>query len=175
MEQPTSLVYGIIDGNLVFSPEADAQDLARRWYAIQHAKTWQDFIDFTSEETFNQLIYEILEALELVDLYPNYLMGEDLSNYITDLHLPLPEDAFTTSVLPGFEEGMYMPIPSQEVISWLPEELQENLGQFDHHPVYEFIYRIDPANESMVVQSLEAAGFRVKRNQELMEQAHGWG
>ncbi len=173
MQEQVQLVFGIIDNNLVISPETEAQALARKWYAIRHAKTWQDFIDFTSEEVFHQLVYEILEVLELTDLYPNYLMGEDLSNYISDLHLPQPEDPFTTDVLPGFEEGTYMPIPSQEIISWLPEELQENLGQFDHHPVFEFVYRIDPAHESMVVQSLEAAGFRIKCNQELMEQAFG--
>ncbi len=173
MQEQNILVYGNIDNNLVFSPESEAIALARRWYAIRNATTWQDFIDFTSEDTFNQLIYEILEALELVDLYPNYLMGEDLSNYITDLHLPQPEDAFTTDVLPGFEEGTYMPVPAQEIISWLPEELQDNLGQFDHHGVFEFVYRIDPEKEMMVVQSLEAAGFLCKKNQELMEQAHG--
>lgn len=173
MQVPITLIYGIVDDNLVFSPEQEATDLARRWYAIKNAKTWQDFIDFTSEATFNQLIYEILEALEFVDLHPNYLMGEDLSSYITDLHLPQPDDAFTTDVLPGFDEGNYMPIPAQEVISWLPEELQDNLGQFDHHPLFEFIYRIDPANELLVVQSLEAAGFICKKNQALIEQAHG--
>lgn len=75
MQVPTTLIYGVIDNNLVFSPEQDATDLARRWYAIRNAKSWQDFIDFTSEATFNQLIYEILEELEFVDLYPNYLMG----------------------------------------------------------------------------------------------------
>jgi hypothetical protein len=87
--------------------------------------------------------------------------------------LPQPEDPFTTDLLPGFEEGEFMPVFAQEIIAWLPEELHEHLGQIDRHPVHEFVYRIDPNQEDMVVQTLEAAGFVCKRNQELMEQAQG--
>lgn len=169
----TTLVYGNIDNNLVFAPESLATDLARKWHAIHHAKTWQDFIDFTSQESFEQLMFEILEALDYEDLYPQYLMGEDLSNYITDLYLPQPEDPFSTDLLPGHAEGNYMPVLAQEIIAWLPEELHDHLGQLELHPIHEFIYKIAPEQAQMVVQTLEAAGFSCKLNQELMEQAHG--
>jgi hypothetical protein len=66
-----------------------------------------------------------------------------------------------------------MPVFAQEMIAWLPEDLQEHLGQIDRHPIHEFIYRIEPDKAEMVVQTLAAAGFEVKLNQELMEQAHG--
>lgn len=171
--QPTTLIFGILDNNLVLAPEAEVLHQARLWHAIKHAETWQDFIDFTSQEVFDGLMLEILETLGHEALYPQYLMGEDLSSYITDLYLPQPEDPFTTDLLPGFEDGEFMPVFAQEIIAWLPEELHEHLGQIDRHPVHEFVYRIDPNQEEMVVQTLEAAGFLCKRNQELMEQAQG--
>jgi hypothetical protein len=173
MNKQEVLIYGQIDNNLIFAPEADTLALARKWYAVKNAKTWQDYIDFTSQDDFEQLIFEVLETLGYSDLFPNYLMGEDLSAYITDLYLPQPDDPFTTSILPGFDEGEYFAIPAQEMLAWLPEELQDNLGQIDRHPVYEFVYRIEPENELMVLQTLEAAGYLCKKNQELMEQAHG--
>jgi hypothetical protein len=169
----TALVYGIIDNNLVIAPESMAIETAGKWQAIHHAKTWQDFIDFTSQESFDQLMYEILETLDFEDLYPQYLMGEDLSNYITDLHLPQPEDPFDIDVLPGHAEGTYMPVLAQEIIAWLPEELHDHLGHLELHPIHEFIYKIAPEQTQMVVQTLEAAGYTCKLNQRLMEQAHG--
>lgn len=173
MEAQQTLLYGIIEDNLVLAPEAEAMAQARLWHAIKNAETWQDFIDFTSQETFDALMLEILEVLGHEALYTQYLMGEDLSSYITDLYLPLPDDAFSTDLLPGFEEGTYMPVFAQEMIAWLPEDLQEHLGQIDRHPIHEFIYRIEPDKAEIVVQTLAAAGFEVKLNQELMEQAHG--
>lgn len=175
MNAEQKLRYGVIEGNLVFGLEQEVIDNARKWHAIKNAETWGDFVDFTSEETFHALIQEILEILGYEALYPNYLMGEDLSTYITDLHLPQLEDPFTTDLLPGFDDGSYVPVLAQETISWMPPELQENLGQIDLHPIHEFIYRIDPEAEELVVQTLEAAGYRCKCDQALMEQAHGLG
>lgn len=168
-----TLVYGIIENNMVVIPESDALHWAKKWEAIRTAATWQEFIDLTSQETFDDLVLEILETLGHEALYPNYLMGEDLSNYITDLHLPLPEDSFTTSILPGYDEGEYMPQPAQEIIAWLPEDLQEHLGEIVIHEDYEFYYRIDPEQLPLVVASLQAAGFQTKSDQLLVEQASG--
>ncbi len=168
-----TLVYGVINKNVVIIPEADALALARKWHAIFTATTWQEFIDLTSQETFDDLILEILETLGHEALFPNYLMGEDLSSYITDLYLPLPEDPFTTSILPGFEEGEFMPHPAQEIIAWLPDDLQEHLGEIVLDDNSGFIYRINPDNLPLVIASLQAAAYNTKADQVLVEQASG--
>lgn len=168
-----TLVYGNINNNLVILPEADALLLARKWEAIHTANTWADFIRLTSQETFDDLVLEILETLGHEALFPQYLMGEDLSNYITDLHLPQPEDPFTTSILPGFDEGEYMPNPAQEIIAWLPEDLQEHLGEIVLDDESGFIYRIDPEQTPLVVASLQASAYLTRLDQNLVEQACG--
>lgn len=168
-----TLVYGTINNNMVIVPEADALALARKWEAIHTATTWEEFIALTSRETFDDLILEILETLGHVALFPQYLMGEDLSNYITDLHLPQPEDPFTTSILPGFDEGEFMPNPAQEIIAWLPDDLQEHLGEIVLDDESGFIYRIDPEQTPLVVASLQASGYATRADQLLVEQACG--
>jgi hypothetical protein len=167
------LVYGILGDNLVIIREEEAIRWARKWEAIQSSETWADFIRLSSQDDFDELILEILEILGHEALYPNYKMGEDLSSYITDLELPQPDDPFTTDVLPGWDEGEYMPLPEQEILAWLPEELHEHLGEMELHPTKEFIYRILPENEKIVVTTLEASGFQIRRDDSLIQKASG--
>lgn len=167
------LVYGIIADGLVFTYKTEAENLAKKWFAIRNAKTWADFIEMTSEETFDDLMLEILEVLGYQDLYPQYLMGEDLSNYITDLVLPQPEDEFSTDLLPGFEAGEHMPVLSQEMMSWIPETLQDEIGVIERHDELDFRFYINPENEELVVASFRIIGFEVEKNQELIEKASG--
>lgn len=172
MEQNT-LVYGIIDQNLVFAIEDFAIENARLWNAVKHAKTWQDFINLTSEETYQDLIFEILETLGYEHLYTQYLSGEDLTTYVPGLVLPEPDDEFTTDVLPGFDEGEYIPNLIHETLAWLPDELIDQIGEIDHHETEGFTYRIDPESELLAVQTLNAAGFATIPNQELIDAAFG--
>ncbi len=174
MENPLpTLVYGVVNHNLVFIPQQDAVLWARKWHAIRHATTWGEFTEMTSQEEFDELILEILETLGHEALFPQYQMGEDLSNYITDLFLPLPEDPFTTDILPGYEAGEYMPNAAQEILAWLPDELQENIGDIVLDEEAGFVYHIDPEQQALVIASLEAAGFATRPDQVLVEQATG--
>lgn len=176
MEAPinNTLVYGVVANNLIFIPEEQAKAWARRWYAIQNAKSWGEFIAMTSQEDFDELILEILETLGHEALFPQYQMGEDLSLYITDLVLPQADDPFTTDILPGFDEGEYMPHPAQEIIAWLPDELQENIGELQLDEAAGFIYYIQPENTELVLTSLQAAGFNTRHDEALVRLASGY-
>lgn len=167
------LVYGTLNEGLVFAPKENALAQAQKWKAIKTAKTWQDFIDLTSQETFESVIYEILEYLDYEQLYPNYLMGEDLSNYISDLVLPQPEDPFSTDLLPEFDEGEYMPILAQEMMAWIPVDLQEEMGEIVRDEAKSFYYKIDPENENLAIKSFEILGYEIEKNQKLIENAEG--
>ncbi len=167
------LVYGIIGESLVFVPQHDAELLADKWFAIRNSKTWQDFIDFTSKEVFDELIYEILDYLELTDLFPNYMNGEDLSTYITDLVLPQPDDEFSTDILPGFDTGDYMPMLQQEMIAWLPEDLLHTIGEIREDEEHGFLYHIPKENEKPICALVEASGYEISSNPELVSKAAG--
>lgn len=167
------LIYGQLNDTLVFVPEEHAQALAQKWRAILRSKTWQDFIDFTSQEVFDDLMFEILEVLGYEKLYTNYLQGEDLSTYVPDLYLPQPSDAFTTDILPDFEQGDYMPILEQEIIAWLPDDLMDNIGELKYDENHDFYYDINPEMQNMVVQTFEAAGYACTQNQILVQEASG--
>ncbi len=168
-----TLIWGNIDKSLVYIPEDEALRLASLWQAIRTSETWADFIRLAGEEEFDQLIMDILEALGHEALFVSYKMGEDLRAYITDLYLPQPEDPFTTDIIPGFEEGEYLPIPAQEMVSWIPEELFDEMGEVKLHEDYGFIYYINPENQPLVDASLTAGGYQIKHHQELVERASG--
>jgi hypothetical protein len=168
-----TLYYAQINQTLVFAPASAAVLQAQKWYAIHHSKTWEDFINFTSPEVFDELILEILEALGYERLYPQYLHGEDLSSYITDLHLPQATDVFSTDILPDFDEGGYMPVLSQEIMAWLPEEIMDNIGKIEYDEAHEFYYYINPETENAVIMTLEAAGYHCQKNEAIMLQATG--
>lgn len=174
VDRENTLVYGEVNNNLIIIPETQAKSWARRWNAIQNAKTWGDFIDLTSQEDFDELIFEILETLGHEALFPQYQMGEDLSLYITDLVLPQAEDPFTTDLLPGYDQGEYMPHPAQEIIAWLPEELQENIGELQLDETAGFIYFIQPEQKELVLSSLQAAGFITRHDEVLVRLASGY-
>lgn len=167
------LIWGIIDKSLVYIPEEEAERLAAIWEAINKSETWADFIRIAGEEEFDQLMLDILEALGHEALYLPYKMGEDLRSYVTDLYLPQPEDPFTTEVIPGFEEGEYLPIPAQEMVSWIPEELFDEMGEVRLHEDYGFIYYINPENQPLVDASLAAGGYHIRHDQSLVERASG--
>ena len=167
------LIYGTIHNSMVFAPTQVAQNQADIRFAIQRAKTWQDFIDLTSQDTFDNIILEILEYLDYGQLYGQYLMGEDLSTYISDLHLPQPDDDFTTDVLPEFDEGNYFPRLAQEMLALIPTQLVDEMGEvrYDHND--DFFYYLNPENESLIIKSLEVYGYVCTKNQALIEQAEG--
>jgi hypothetical protein len=165
------LVYGVFEGGLIYIQEEEAIKQAATRRALIESETWADFIDIASEDVFLDLIYEILETLGHQALYPQYLMGEDLRNYITDLYLPQPEDPFTTDIIPGFDDGTYLPHPAQEMIAWLPEDLVDEIGEIQIHDKLQFVYHIKPEMEELMLITLGSLGYTVKRNQELVDQA----
>lgn len=173
MEKGTlpNLVYGVADNNLIIATEQMANECANLWYAIEHAQTFADFIEMTSRETFEYLVLDILTVLGHEALFPQYLAGEDLSNYITDLHLPMPEDAFSVDLLPGYEEGEFVPNLQQEILAWLPEEMMSAFGEIEYDDRFGFRYLIKPEKEQLVVASLRALGFNINSNLLLIKKA----
>jgi hypothetical protein len=167
------LVYGIIQDNVVFANKHQAIQYASITDAIPRSKNWADFIRLTSQETYEEVMYRILEVLEYEQLFPHFLMGESLSNYVPGLALPLPDDEFSVELLPGFEDGEFFPRFEEEIISWLPEDIFLEMGKVEEMENDAFRYRILPDSLPLVIQSLEALGFSVEENTQLILKAQG--
>lgn len=167
------LVYGIIQDNLVIASKHQAIQYASIHDAIPRSKTWEDFIRLTSMETYEELMHRILETLELEQLFPHFLMGESLSAYVPGLELPQPSDEFSVELLPGFEDGDFFPRFEEEILSWLPEEIFQEMGKVEELENDSFRYRIDPSSIHLVIQSLESLGFSMEENMPLILKAQG--
>lgn len=166
-------IYGILGNNLILIPEEEALFLTNFRKAVATAHTWEDFITATSEEVFNNVIYDILEYLDFAALYPQYLAGEDLTNYVSDLELPRPNDLFSSELLPGYAENEYLPVPLQEMIAWIPQEWMDLIGEIQEDAALGFKYYINPEHELLVQQTFESKGFSLTRNDDLVKLASG--
>jgi hypothetical protein len=167
------LVYGIIEDNVVIAFKHQAIQYASISDAIPRSKNWADFIRLTSQETYEEVMYRILEVLEYDQLFPHFLMGESLSNYVPGLVLPLPEDEFSVELLPGFEDGDFFPRFEEEILSWLPEEIFQEMGKVEELENDAFRYRIMPDSIQLVIQSFESLGFSVEEDTSLILKAQG--
>jgi hypothetical protein len=167
------LVYGILQDNVVIAPKTHAIQFAAITDAIPRSRTWSDFIRLTSQETYEEVMYRILETLEYEQLFPHFLMGESLSNYVPGLELPQPDDLFSVDLLPGFEDREFFPRFEEEILSWLPEEIFQEMGKVEELENDTFRYRIDPESIHLVIQSLESLGFSMEENASLILKAQG--
>lgn len=167
------LVYGIIQDNVVIASKEQAIQYASILDALPRSQTWADFIRLTSQETYEEIMFRILENLEYDQLFPHFLMGENLSNYVPGLELPQPNDLFSVELLPGYEDGDFFPRFEEEILSWLPEEIFQEMGKVEELENDAFRYRIDPESIHLVIQSLESLGFSLEENAPLILKAGG--
>jgi hypothetical protein len=100
-------------------------------------------------------------------------MGESLSNYVPGLVLPLSEDEFSVELLPGFEDGDFFPRFEEEILSWLPEEIFQEMGKVEELENDAYRYRIMPDSLQLVIQSFESLGFSVEEDTSLILKAQG--
>jgi hypothetical protein len=59
------LLYGQCGGELVFIPEARAEELARIWGALHAAKSWGEFRHLAGTAAYGDLVERMLDSEEL--------------------------------------------------------------------------------------------------------------
>jgi HEAT repeat protein len=182
----TDLVFGEIDGSLVFLPRAMAEDLAAVWKALGSAKTWAQFRSMVSPQRYEETVATVSEGIDFESFFaeesesePGLSREEALRRYrALDVseRIPLDEDAFHGYDLPQVSDGDYPEWPAQQMLTWMPEQILER--PFSRRQITmlngEFL-ELDPAAEGEIVAALTAAGFRCSKDALLVLKACGRG
>ena len=119
------LVYSRLnDDELVLIPEDQALELAEVQEAIRRAATWGELKSLLPRRRWLQIVQGYDEADE-----------------------PLPADAesFDADKLPGYADGDWPEWPAQEMLRWMPKEIQERFGDVGTSMVSGDSLLIDPA------------------------------
>jgi hypothetical protein len=182
----TDLVFGEIEGGLVFLPRGQAQELAAVWKAIGSAETWAQFRSMVSPQRFEQTVATVSEGIDFESFFaeeretqPGLTREEAFHRYrALDVgeRLPFDEDAFPGYDLPLVADGDYPEWPAQEMLTWMPEQILERPFSRRRASVHNgYFLELDPAAEGEIVAALTAAGFRCSKDQRLVLKATGRG
>ena len=148
--QNRELVYGVHGDELVFIPADRARHLALTWKAMTKAKTWGALRMLAPPKAYR-------EILAFQDSPRSIRAGHSFDYYEMT---PVPDGDY-----PGF--------PKQEVSDWMPPDVLHAFGRTVSTMMNGDFPAIDPKEERRVVASLRRQGYRCRRNQRLIEAAHG--
>jgi len=150
----TRIVYGLglLEHELIFVPLARAKELAAIQHALGVSPTWGELekrLAACSEEAHKFIV-------ELAEEY-----GAD------------PGDAFESGEIGTIADGNWPPWPKQEMLTWVPEEIRQQFGDFQVTSNGETVTFYDD-HEAQIVAALESAGFVVTRDDAAIANASGW-
>lgn len=150
-----ALVYGYrqdLAEGLVFMPEDRARELEKIWAAVNEAKTWGEF-----QARVPDAYAAILERWQ-----------EDEED------APSAGKPFEASRIPGLDDGDWPGWPAQEMLDWLPEDIQERYGRVEVSVLNGDYLELPPSQAGEIAAALEAQGYRCREDQELVRRACGW-
>ncbi len=110
---PTTLVYGVgPTEELVLIPREQAEALATLYTAFQDSTTWGTLRAALPFVLYAETAARIKEA---------------------DDDAEIPDDAasFEPGMIPGFDDGDWPAFPAQDMLAWLPADVQERYGAGD--------------------------------------------
>jgi len=149
---PGELVYGEIDGSLVFIPREEADELADLYGALR-LSTWGELRRAVSDERWR----EILQRLGADEGSPPPGDGEELQ----------------ADSIPGFAEQDWPEWPAQRMGRWLPRDVIAGYGQLTDTLMSGTFTWFDPSSAGAIVRDLERLGWTCEEDQALIEAASG--
>lgn len=90
------------------------------------------------------------------------------------LFLPEDDDAFEPDMIPGHAGGDWPSWPAQEMLEWMPSDVQACYGKRITTVFNGDYLRLPEANEADIFALLADQGFTYRRNDGLVEGASGW-
>lgn len=179
------LVYGEVEGSLVFVPWQQAQDLAMVWSALGSSSTWGEFRSLIPPKRYEETLALMSDAIDFDSYFEqesqaNPSSREEALSAFREIdigeRLPLDDDPFPGYDLPWVADGDYPEWPAQEMLKWMPTVLaREPYGRVEDSVHNGRFLVLDPAREKAILAELAAAGFSCIKDQELVEQACGHG
>jgi hypothetical protein len=135
---------------------AEAEAIARKWQAVNTAKTWGELRALSPEA-----------CSELLEFLPRDDEAGDRG------HAPTDETAFDVSRIEAVQEDHWPEWPEQDMLHWVPAEIQEAYGQQGDTLWNGSFLTFDPADEDAIVERLEELGYRCVADSELVARACG--
>jgi hypothetical protein len=143
-----NLVFGVFNHMLVFIPRDRAFLLATVHRALYESITWGEF-----RRSVPKVIFEL--AVENIETRP--------SN----------NDPFSPEQVCGWSDGNFLPWPAQDMLNWVPGDIQEHFGEATASMHNGLFLDFDKERENEIVAALQAHAFNCKRDQLLVSCACG--
>jgi hypothetical protein len=178
------VVYGEIEDYLVFLRKSDAVELSACRQALRSSKTWGEFRTRISADAYSELMEFMDDAVDFLEFCwealesdPDLTLDEVRSEY---LKLPIgerlaeDEDAFSQEHVPWTYDGDWPRWPAQEMLRWVPKEIQERYGTVEDSVLNGEFLTFDPSDERRIVAAFKRSGYLCVRDNRLVERASGY-
>lgn len=142
-----TLVYGVGLTRLIFMPRQRALDIAQAYEAVDSSATWG----------------------ELMNRLPSY-MRDELVDFFEEA--PDGSEAFERDDVPGLADGDWPGFPAQEMLEWMPRDIQQRFGKIETTVFNGDYLELDSSREQEIVVALEQNGFECIADQQLIGRAH---
>jgi len=150
------LVYGERAGQLIFVPTPLAQRLTTLRQAIQSASTWGELKELLPQDNYQEIASMLTEWCELEETFQ-----------------PEGGEPFEGSKIPGYDDGDWPEWPAQEMLSWMPQELQQSYGTVKDSIFNGEFLEIEAEQKQALVADLEALGYKCVEDDQAIAKAHG--
>jgi hypothetical protein len=181
------LVYGDLNGNLVFITKERADYLAAIHRSLWSSSTWGEVHERMPTAAYEELL-EISGATELPgfeEYYenerrsrPGLTRDEARAEYLAlsaDERRPEPGDPFQAGDIGAICDGDWPGWTEQEMLAWVPKAIQEQYGQRSFSFVSGDCLMFRLEDEDRLVAAFVAHGYACVRDDALVRRASGYG
>jgi hypothetical protein len=143
------VVYGVVQDSLVFIPVDDAEELANVHHALNVSTTWGEFRTSVPSDVYD-------EVLELI-------WGDE----------PDGGAPFSACDIPAVSDGDWPAWPAQEMLRWVPNEIQEQFGRVESSMHNGEFLTFDIRRQAQIVAAFERNGCECRNDEVLVNRACG--
>jgi hypothetical protein len=180
-----TILYGLVEGALVFIPITTAERQVGIYNALGWARTWGELQQALPEGVYSELLNMMIDGDRGFDrFYLSWLEEghdggiEQAFREYTALQfhdrLPSPQDAFDSANIPGFCDGDWPAWPQQDMLKWVPTEIQTQYGQRAFSILNGDCLILSADQEAELVQAFRAAGYQCQRADRFVRRACGY-
>ena len=153
---PGAIVIGTVESDgleVVMIPQHEAESLARLHHAMESAATWGEFKRLAPPEHYQDAVRRWMDSNE----------GEG----------PGPDRPFDAFDIPGCGDGDWPAWPAQDMLAWVPEEIQARFGRTQASVLNGPWLSLPGEAIDEIAAAMERLGYRCRRDEDLIARAHG--
>ena len=153
---PGAIVIGTVESDcleVVMIPQDEAESLARLHHAMDTAATWGEFKRLAPREHYEDALSRWRDSNEEEE--------------------PAPDQPFDAFDIPGRGDGDWPAWPAQDMLAWVPEEIQTRFGRSQASVLNGPWLSLRGEALDEIVAAMERLGYRCRRDDGLIARAHG--